>query len=75
MLEKIAHHLSRKPKLMALIAAAMLIPSLIGYAATRVNYDLLTSLPQDLESAQGMNLLEDPFQRDLLKPLHCLTSR
>ena len=62
MLEKIAHHLSRKPKLMALIAAAMLIPSLIGYAATRVNYDILTYLPQDLESAQGMNLLEDPFQ-------------
>lgn len=62
MLEKIAHHLSRKPKLMALIAAAMLIPSLIGYASTRVNYDILTYLPQDLESAQGMNLLEDPFQ-------------
>ena len=62
MLEKIAHHLSRKPKLMALIAAAMLVPSLIGYAATRVNYDILTYLPQDLESAQGMNLLEDPFQ-------------
>ena len=62
MLEKIAHHLSRKPKLMALIAAAMLIPSLIGYAAARVNYDILTYLPQDLESAQGMNLLEDPFQ-------------
>ncbi len=62
MLEKIAHHLSRKPKLTALIAVAMLIPSLIGYAATRVNYDILTYLPQDLESAQGMNLLEDPFQ-------------
>ena len=62
MLQKISHHLSRKPKLMALIAAAMLIPSLIGYAATRVNYDILTYLPQDLESAQGMNLLEDPFQ-------------
>ena len=62
MLDKIAHHLSRKPKLMALIAVAMLLPSLIGYAATRVNYDILTYLPQDLESAQGMNLLEDPFQ-------------
>ena len=62
MLEKIAHALSRKPKLVALIAAAMLIPSFIGFAATRVNYDILTYLPQDLESAQGMNLLEEPFQ-------------
>lgn len=62
MLEKIAHGLSRKPKLAALIAALMLLPSLVGYAATRVNYDILTYLPQDLESAQGMNLLEEPFQ-------------
>ncbi len=62
MLEKIAHGLSRKPKLVALIAVALLLPSAIGYAATRVNYDILTYLPQDLESAQGMNLLEEPFQ-------------
>ena len=62
MLEKIAHSLSRKPKLVALIAVALLLPSAIGYAATRVNYDILTYLPQDLESAQGMNLLEEPFQ-------------
>ncbi len=61
MLEKIAHRLTRKPKLVALIAVLMLIPSLIGYVSTRVNYDILTYLPQDLESAQGMNLLEDPF--------------
>ena len=62
MLEKIAHSLSRKPKLVALIAVALLIPAAIGYAATRVNYDILTYMPQDLESAQGMNLLEEPFQ-------------
>ena len=61
MLEKIAHRLTRKPKLVALIAVLMLIPSLIGYVSTRVNYDILTYLPQDLESAQGMNLLEEPF--------------
>ena len=61
MLEKIAHRLTRKPKLVALIAVLMLIPSLIGHVSTRVNYDILTYLPQDLESAQGMNLLEEPF--------------
>ena len=61
MLEKIAKGLTRKPKVVALIAVLMLIPSIIGYAATRVNYDILTYLPQDLESAQGMNLLEEPF--------------
>ena len=62
MIEKIAHGLTRKPKLVALIAVLMLIPSLIGFAATRINYDILAYLPQDLPSSQGEQLLEDPFQ-------------
>ena len=62
MIEKIAHTLTRKPKLVALIAVLMLIPSLIGYAATRINYDILSYLPQDLPSSQGEQLLEEPFQ-------------
>ncbi|EOS64329.1 RND family transporter [Oscillibacter sp. 1-3] len=61
MLDKIARLLTRNPKLVALIAAAMLIPSALGYLGTRVNYDILTYLPQDLESSQGERLLEEPF--------------
>ena len=62
MIKKIAHGLTRKPKLVALIAVLMLIPSLIGFAATRINYDILSYLPQDLPSSQGEQMLEDPFQ-------------
>ena len=51
MVEKIAHKLTRKPKLVALIAVLLLIPSALGYVGTRVNYDILTYLPQDLESS------------------------
>ena len=61
MVEKIAHRLTRKPKLVALIAVLLLIPSALGYVGTRVNYDILTYLPQDLESSQGERLLEEPF--------------
>ena len=61
MVEKIAHKLTRKPKLVALIAVLLLIPSALGYVGTRVNYDILTYLPQDLESSQGERLLEEPF--------------
>lgn len=61
MLEKIAHGLSRKPKLVVTIALLMLIPAIIGYAATRINYDILSYLPQDLPSSQGEQLLEEPF--------------
>ena len=62
MIEKIAHKLTRKPKLVAAIAVFMLIPSIIGFAATRINYDILSYLPQDLPSSQGEQLLENPFQ-------------
>ena len=62
MVEKIAHQLTRKPRVVALAAVLMLIPSIIGYAATRINYDILSYLPQDLPSSQGEQLLEDPFQ-------------
>ena len=62
MVEKIAHKLTRKPKLVAVIAFLMLIPSVIGYAATRINYDILSYLPQDLPSSQGEQLLEEPFK-------------
>ena len=61
MVEKVAHKLTRRPKLVALIAVLLLIPSGLGYVGTRVNYDILTYLPQDLESSQGERLLEEPF--------------
>ena len=61
MLEALARTVTRKPKLVVLIALLLLIPSLLGYAATRVNFDVLSYIPQDLESVQGEELLEDPF--------------
>ena len=61
MLAKIAHWLTRKPKVVALTAVLLLIPSTLGVIATRVNYDILSYLPEDLGSAQGERLLEEPF--------------
>ena len=62
MIEKIAHRLTRKPRLVAFIAVVLLIPSLVGFAATRINYDILSYLPADLPSSQGEKLLEEPFE-------------
>ena len=61
MLKKLARAVTRKPKLIVLISLLLLIPSLIGYAATRVNFDVLSYIPQDLESVKGEDLLEEPF--------------
>ena len=67
MLEKIAKWLTRKPKLVALCAVIMLVPALIGYVSTRINYDILSYLPEELESSQGERLLEayDDYCRQL----------
>ncbi len=61
MLKKIAHILTRRPRLVAAVAVALLIPSALGYIGTRVNYDILSYLPEDLDSVQGERLLEEPF--------------
>ncbi len=61
MLEKIAHWLTRKPSLVLLVAGLLMIPSALGYVATRVNYDILSYIPADLPASKGEKLLEDPF--------------
>ena len=62
MLEKIANKLTRKPKVVILAAVLMLIPSILGAVFTRINYDILSYIPQDMDSARGEALLEEPFQ-------------
>lgn len=44
-----------------IVAIALLIPSGIGYLNTRVNYDILTYLPKDIETMKGQDILLDQF--------------
>ena len=51
-----------KLRYVILIAAfLLLIPSAIGYFKTRVNYDILTYLPGDIETMKGQDILLDQF--------------
>ena len=43
------------------ISILLLIPAAIGMAATRVNYDILTYLPKDIETMVGQDILVDDF--------------
>lgn len=38
------------------IGILLLIPSVFGYANTRVNYDVLTYLPKDIETMEGQEI-------------------
>ncbi len=43
------------------LAVALLIPSLIGMIMTRINYDMLTYLPGDIDTVVGQDILMDEF--------------
>ncbi len=44
-----------------IVAVVLLIPSAVGYFSTRVNYDILTYLPKDIETMKGQDILLDQF--------------
>ena len=44
-----------------ILSLLLLIPSAIGYFNTRVNYDILTYLPKDIETMKGQDILLDEF--------------
>ncbi|MBR4164428.1 MAG: MMPL family transporter [Solobacterium sp.] len=44
-----------------ILAVLLLIPAGIGYIKTKVNYDLLTYLPKDIETMTGQDILIDEF--------------
>ena len=60
-MKKIAQGIVRLRKLILTVAILLLIPSAVGAIATRINYDILTYLPQDLDSMIGEVVLEDDF--------------
>ena len=44
-----------------IIALVLIIPSFIGMLNTRINYDMLTYLPKDIDTVTGQNILLDDF--------------
>ena len=51
-----------KSRFIIFIAAILLlIPSVFGYLHTRVNYDILSYLPEDIETMKGQDILVDEF--------------
>ena len=51
-----------KYRVAILIASVLLlIPSALGYLGTRINYDVLTYLPEDIETMQGQDIMVNDF--------------
>ena len=46
-----------------ILSILLLIPSFIGFLKTKVNYDMLTYLPEDMDTVVGQNKLLDEFHK------------
>ncbi len=44
-----------------IVSILLLIPSALGYVNTRVNYDVLTYLPEDIETMKGQDIMVEDF--------------
>jgi len=44
-----------------ILTLLLMIPSILGYIGTRVNYDMLEYLPEDMETVIGQNELMNDF--------------
>lgn len=53
--------ITRHKNLILILAVILLIPAGIGYVSTRVNYDLLSYLPDTLETVEGQDIMVDEF--------------
>ena len=60
-MHKVAKAICKHKKLILIIALLLLIPSIIGMKATRINYDILVYLPEDIETIKGENILSEDF--------------
>lgn len=47
----------------AVISLLLIIPCIFGYANTRINYDMLAYLPDDIQTMQGQQILLDDFNK------------
>lgn len=52
----VKHHV-----LILIVTILLMIPSVIGMAGTRINYDMLTYLPEDIDTVIGQNELLEEF--------------
>ena len=61
-MEKLGKGIVKHKVLILLLGILLLVPSALGYLKTRVNYDILSYLPKDIETMKGQDILVDEFE-------------
>lgn len=60
-MKKAAGFISNHNILIFFVGLLLLIPAIIGYLNTRINYDILVYLPDEVDTIKGENILTDEF--------------
>ena len=58
---KFGKFITKHKLIILLLGVLLIIPSMIGMIKTRINYDVLSYLPDSLETVSGQNVMVDEF--------------
>lgn len=58
---KVGKWIAKHKIFIIIVGILLLIPSCLGMAATRINYDVLSYLPDTLETVEGQDIMVDQF--------------
>lgn len=61
-MKKITEWITNHSVLIVVLSLILLIPAWFGYQNTKINYDILSYLPEDIETIQGENILTNDFK-------------
>lgn len=62
-MESFGKFIAKHRVLVIIVATILLIPALYGLLNTKINYDLLSYLPDDLDTTKGQKIMEESFDR------------
>ncbi len=60
-MKKITQWITRHSLFIVIISILLLLPALYGYIKTKINYDILIYLPEDIETVKGEDILTNDF--------------
>ena len=60
-MSKLTEAICKHRKVILIISLLLLIPAILGIKATRINYDILVYLPDDVETIKGEKILSEDF--------------
>ena len=60
-MNKFGEFICKHRKIILVLSILLIIPAILGMKATKINYDILVYLPDNIETIQGENILSEDF--------------